>query len=148
MFNTDNARNHDPDILQMGLVVSDADVEAEAAPQLHYLLNLHLRSGHNDPVPFILGSSLPSMNANHGRVNHLEPIPVVTRRLLQSTNIPINRISMNNNNPTGCREINYVMLHVLATMANLSSHLLRYDDVVSAQGDGNLVEDVHILTIQ
>ena len=76
--------------------------------------------GLNDPVPFTFGSSLPSMNANHERINHLEPNPIVTRRLLQSTNVPINRINMNNNNPTSCREIHYFMLRVLATMADLS----------------------------
>ena len=83
-----------------------------------------------------------------GSVTHLEPNPEVTHRLLQSTNTSINRSNINNNNPTGCREIHYIMLHVLATMVNLSSHLLRYDDVVSAHGDGNLVEDVHIFTTQ
>ena len=82
--------------------------------------------------------------AAHERINH----PVVTRRLTQSTNIHINRSSLNNDNLRDYREIYYHMLHVLATMANLSSHLLRYDDVVSAHSDGNLVEELHIFMSQ
>ena len=46
--------------------------------------------GLNDPVPFTFCSSLPPLTANHDRINHLEPRSVVPRRLLQSTNIPIN----------------------------------------------------------
>ena len=35
------------------------------------------------------------------------------------------------------------MLHILSLMENLSSHLLRYDDVVSANSDG-IVQEEHV----
>ena len=54
---------------------------------------------------------------------------------------------MNNNIPTGSREIHYCMLHILSLMANLSSHLLRYDDVVSANSYG-IIQDKHIFVSQ
>ena len=156
----------------MGLVVSDAEAKGnklfneemdsdhdgseppplidpssnESTPQRSAVADVLL--GLNDLVPFTFGSSLQSLTANHERINHIESNPVVPRRLLQSTKIPINHINTNNNNPTGCREIHYIMLHVLATMANLSSDLLRLDDVVSAHSDGNLLEEAHVLTSQ
>ena len=55
---------------------------------------------------------------------------------------------MNNTVPTGCREIHYHMLHILSSMATLSSYLLRIDDVVSAHSDGNLLEEAHGFTSQ
>ena len=120
MFNTDNTVDHDPDILQMGLVVSDAKAEGnghldeavdsdqegfeppplidpssnESTPQRSAVADVLLCL--NDSVPFTFGSSLQPLTANHERINHLESNPVVPRRQLQSTNIPINRINMNN----------------------------------------------------
>ena len=122
------------------------------APNLLHLLILHPRRadvllGLNDPVPFTFGSSLQPLTANHERINHLQSNSVVPLRLLQSTNISIDRMNMNNNNPTNCREIHYIMLHVLATTANLSFHLLRLDDVVSAHCDGVLLKEAHVSKI-
>ena len=148
----------------MGQIVSDTDAEANNLDFDEALESDHDGSGppplidakfpesptprnavddvlnkDNDPVPFIFCSSLPSMNVNHGRINHFEPNPVVIHRLLQSTDNPNNPNSLSNNHPTGFREIHYIMLHVLATMAILSPHLLRYNDVVSAHGDRMLL---------
>ena len=168
MFITDNDPDHDSGILQMGLVVSDTDAEGngtfneeldsdhegseptliidpssnESTPQRNAVADVLM--GFNDQVLFTFGSSLPNMNANHERINHLEPNPVVPRRLLQSTNIPANQYNINNTNPTGCIEIHYNMLHILSSMANLSSHLLR----LSVHSDGNPLEDAHIFTSQ
>ena len=171
MFNTGNTQDHDPDILQMGLVVSDAEAEGndgfnekqdsdhegsgppplidpssnESTPQRSAVADVLL--GLNEPIPITFGSSLPPLTTNHNRINHLEQRseaqPVITRRLLSSNSIPIDRLNMNNNIPTGSREIHYCMLHILSLIANLSSHLLRYDDVVSANSDG-IIQDEHI----
>ena len=159
----------------MGLVVSDAKAEGtdgfneemdsdhdgfeppplidpssnESTPQRSAVADVLL--GLNDPITFTFGSSLPPLTTNHGRINHLEQRSevnrVVPRRLLQSNTIPINRINMNNNNPTGSREIHYGMLRILSMMANLSSQLLRYDDVVSVNSDG-IIQDEHIFVSQ
>ena len=106
-----------PDILQMGLRVSDAQVEdngdfnevletdhdgSEPSPLIDHSSTestlirnaiINVLNRLNDPVPFTFGSSLLPMNVNHERINQLEPNPVITCRLLQSTNIPINRIT-------------------------------------------------------
>ena len=175
MFNTSNTQDHDPDILQMGLVVSDAEAEGndgfnekmdsdhdgsgnpplidpssnDSTPQRSAVADVLL--GLNEPITFTFGSSLPPLTTNHDRINHLErrseEQPVITRRLLSSNSIPIDRMIMNNDTPTGSREIHYCMLHILSLMANLSSHLLRYDDVVSASSDG-IVQDEHIFVSQ
>ena len=175
MFNTGNTQDHDPDILQMSLVVSDAEAEGndgfneeqgsdhegsgppplidpssnESTPQRSAVADVLL--GLNGPIPFTFGSSLPPLTTNHDRINYLEQRsevpPVVTRRLLQSNTIPVDRMNMNNNIPTGSREIHYCMLHILSLMANLSSQLLRYDDVVSANSDGIIQNGIRIVCI-
>ena len=127
MSNTDNDPDIDSEILQMGLVVSDAEVEGNK------LFNEEMDSDHdgselpalidplsnestlersvvadilmslNDQVSFTFGSSLQPLTANHDPINYLEQRSVVPRRLLQSTKIPINRINMNNNtSPEAC----------------------------------------------
>ena len=83
MFNTDNTPEHDPYILQMGLVVSDAEAEDngdfnEALESDHVgseplpLIDpssteavVDVLNGLNDPVPFMFGSSLHPLNANN-----------------------------------------------------------------------------------
>ena len=171
MSNTANHPDIDSGILQIGLVVSDAEAEGnkvfnedmdsdhdgselpaliepssnESTPQRSAVADVLM--GLNDPVPFTLGSSLQPLTANHDRVSHLKPHSVVPRRLLQLTNIPINRLNMNNNNPTGSREIHYCMLHILSLMANLSFHLLRLDNVASAHSDG-IIQEEHVFTSQ
>ena len=170
MSHTANDPDYDSGILQMGLVVSDAEAEGnehlneavesdhdgsdlpdlidpssnESTPQRNAVADVLM--GLNDPVPFTFGSNLPQSSANHGRINHLEHRPAVARRPLQSTIVPFNRQNMDNTTPTGSREIHYCMLHILALMANLSSQLLRLDDVVSAHSDGNLLTEEHVFT--
>ena len=94
MFNTDNAPDHDLDILQMSLVVSDAEAdnvdfdEALESDRLRtsttywFFISgkppryavVDVPNGHKDPVPFIFGDSLLSLNANHLEPpHHLEP---------------------------------------------------------------------------
>ena len=113
---TNNEPDNDSGILQMGLVVSDAEAEGndifnekmdsdhdgsgppplighssmESTPQRNAVADVLLSL--NDPVPFTFGSRLPPLTANHDRINHLEQrseVPrVVPRRLLQSNTIP------------------------------------------------------------
>ena len=152
----DNDPDHDSGILQMGLVVSDAETKgngnfdeavdsdqegSEPPPLIDPSSNEKTSQrnavddvllGLNDPVPSTFGSSLQPLTANHEWTNHLES----------------NCINMNNNNPMGCREIHYIMLHVLSTMANLSPNLLGLDDDISAHGDGNLLKEAHFFTSQ
>ena len=106
MSNTDNDPDIDSGILQLGLVVSDAEAEGidsdhddselpalidpssnESTPQRSAVADVLM--GLNDPVPFTFGSSLQPLTANHDRINHLEPRSVVPHRLLQSTNIAL-----------------------------------------------------------
>ena len=112
----DNDRDHDSGILQMDLVVSDAEAEnnsnfsealnldhegsepsplidplsTESTPHRNAVVDILL--GPNDPVPFTFGNSISSMNANHERIDHLEPNPVVPGYYNQQIFPPIDPI--------------------------------------------------------